>query len=146
MISSSKRPAKTESLAMPRASPPAESVPMALLNPFTNVAPTRKKKELHIIRPEISEREIKQATDVDRTVIILNPLTRTDLKLLQTTISGADLLRKEQTFRFNRATTTNPEANLIDSNLELFQESQFQYLCYTQRRRRQLESPTQRTC
>lgn len=42
IMSSSYSPANTESLAMPRANPPAESVPIALLNPFTNVAPAKK--------------------------------------------------------------------------------------------------------
>lgn len=42
IMSSSNSPAETESLAMPRASPPAESVPTALLNPLTNVAPSKK--------------------------------------------------------------------------------------------------------
>lgn len=73
IISSSNSPAETESLAMPRASPPAESVPMALLNPLTNVAPATEKK----FRSEISE--IKQASnrfDVNRTSIIQKPFTR----------------------------------------------------------------------
>lgn len=39
MMSCLKSPDKTESLAMPTASPPAENVPIALLNPLTRVAP-----------------------------------------------------------------------------------------------------------
>lgn len=39
MMACSKSPDKTESLAMPRASPPADTVPIALLNPLTKVAP-----------------------------------------------------------------------------------------------------------
>lgn len=44
IMCSSNSPAETESLAMPRASPPAESVPIALLNPLTNVAPAKNAK------------------------------------------------------------------------------------------------------
>ena len=39
MMTSSNSPAKTESCATPRASPPANIVPNALLNPLTKVAP-----------------------------------------------------------------------------------------------------------
>jgi len=39
MMVCSKSLDKTESLAMPRASPPADTVPIALLNPLTKVAP-----------------------------------------------------------------------------------------------------------
>lgn len=57
IMSSSNSPAETESLAMPRASPPAESVPTALLNPLTNVAPSknRVRAKLEKLRSEISK-------------------------------------------------------------------------------------------
>lgn len=41
MMAFSNSPDKTESLAMPRASPPADNVPIALLNPLTKVAPSK---------------------------------------------------------------------------------------------------------
>lgn len=41
MMAFSNSPDKTESLAMPRASPPADNVPIALLNPLTKVAPLK---------------------------------------------------------------------------------------------------------
>lgn len=45
---SSYSPAKIESSAMPRASPPAENVPRARLNPLLSVAPTSKHQK-HIL-------------------------------------------------------------------------------------------------
>lgn len=74
MTSSSKSPAKTESLAIPRASPPAENVPIALLNPFTNVAPSRKQSISHKTRSD----QASSRFEVNIILITQNPLTITD--------------------------------------------------------------------
>lgn len=43
IMTSSNSPALIDNSAMPRASPPAETVPRARLNPLLSVAPTKKK-------------------------------------------------------------------------------------------------------
>lgn len=48
IITSSKSPALVEISAMPRASPPAENVPKARLNPLLSVAPTNPQVKLKI--------------------------------------------------------------------------------------------------
>lgn len=76
IISSSNSPAETESLAMPRASPPAESVPMALLNPLTNVAPATENKFRSDQRSLRSNKQASNRFHVNRTSIIQKPFTR----------------------------------------------------------------------